>query len=147
MADDLETPAVPVSAGPALNITFTATLTEPYLRRHVRYLLRRQSLTGILLSLCLLGISILCFMAGGQAVFPGLMCLALALMFLFWLGFPTDRYVRSLPAYVYGPREFVISGSELTVNSATTSSRMTWQTFARGLLRAARNGGAERDDE
>jgi hypothetical protein len=187
VADDLETPASPVSAGPALNITFTAPLDEPYLRRHVRHLLWRHSLSGILLSLCLLGIAILCFMAGGQAVFPGLVNLGLAFMFLFWLGFPVDRYLRSLPAHVYGPRGFVISDSELTVSSATASSRMTWETFkraeqrsyafvlylygqqacdvprtpltdeqdeqlrqfliGRGLLRAARNGGAERDDE
>lgn len=187
MADDLEAPAVPVPAGPALNITFTAPLKEPYLRRFVRDTLRPMSSSAIGYSVALLAISVMCFVVGGPAVVPGLMSLALAFVFLVYMGFPTDRYVRALPDYFYGPREFVISDSELTVNSPTTSSRMTWETFkraeqrsyafilylypyhacdvprapmtdeqdeqlrqfliGRGLLRAARNGGAERDDE
>lgn len=187
MADDLETPAVPVSAGPTLNITFTAPLKEPYLRRFVRDLLRPHSSSAIGCGVALLAISVMCFVVGGPAVVPGLMSLALAFVFLAWMGFPTDRYVRALPAHFYRPREFVISDSELTVNSAISSSRMTWEIFkraeqrpyafvlymypyhacdvprapmtdeqdeqlrqfliGRGLLRAARNGGAERDDE
>ena len=187
MADDLETPAVPVPAEPALNITFTAPLKEPYLRRFVRDALRPASLTAICASLCMVLISAVCFYIGGPAVFPGLMNLAVAFVFLQSMGFPADRYMRSIPAFAYGPREFVISDSELTVNSAITSSRMTWEIFkraeqrsyafilymypyhacdvprapmtdeqdeqlrqfliGRGLLRAARNGGAERDDE
>jgi len=187
VADDLETPAVPVPAEPALNITFTTPLKEPYLRRFVRDALRPASLTAICASLCMVLISAVCFYIGGPAVFPGLMNLAVAFVFLQSMGFPADRYMRSIPAFAYGPREFVISDSEVTINSAPSSTRMTWETITRvkqrpyafalymynrnvcdvprapmtdeqdeqlrqflvgrGLLRAARNGGAERDDE
>jgi hypothetical protein len=135
MADDLGAPAVPASAGSALNIVFTVPLDEPYLRRLARDGLRRQAWNGISYSFALLVIAVLCFVSGGRAVLPGLLSLVLSFVFLVAMGFPVVRYMRSVPAYVYGPREFVISDSEVTVNSATASARISWETVTHAVER------------
>jgi hypothetical protein len=53
-----------------------------------------------------------CFYIGGPAVFPGLMNLVVAFVFLQSMGFPADRYMRSIPAFAYDRPRPAASGAK-----------------------------------